>query len=108
VVLCGDFNAVPTADEIRLLTGESPPPLQGLVFNDAWAAVGAGPGYTWDATNPHLADAYWPRRRLDYVFVSWPRPKPIGNPVAATLIGTEPVDGVVPSDHYGLQVDLTD
>jgi endonuclease/exonuclease/phosphatase family metal-dependent hydrolase len=108
VVLCGDFNAVPTADEIRILTGESPPPVHGLVFNDTWAAVGDGPGYTWDSSNPHLADAYWPRRRLDYVFVSWPRPKPAGNPVAATLIGTEPVDGVVPSDHYGVQVDLTD
>lgn len=106
-VLCGDLNAVPTSDEVRMLTGESPPPVPGLTFTDSWATVGNGPGWTWDATNPHQADAFWPRRRLDYVLVSWPRPKPLGNPWRAELVGTHAVDGVVPSDHYGVVVDLT-
>jgi endonuclease/exonuclease/phosphatase family metal-dependent hydrolase len=105
-VLCGDLNAVPGSEEVRMLTGERPPPVPGLVFTDTWSIVGDGPGWTWSDDNPHLADAAWPRRRLDYVLVSWPRPKPIGNPVTARLVGTEEWGGVVPSDHYGVLVDL--
>ena len=41
------------------------------------------------------------------MFVSWPRPKPVGNPVAAWLAGVEPVDGIVPSDHAAVVVDLS-
>ena len=37
---------------------------------------------------------------------SWPRPKPVGNPVAAWLAGVDPVDGVVPSDHAAVVVEL--
>lgn len=105
-LLCGDLNAVPTSDEVRMLTGETAPPVPGLTFTDAWAVVGDGPGWTWDAANPYQVDAFWPRRRLDYVLVSWPRPKPRGNPRTAALVGIEPVDGVVASDHYGVAVDL--
>jgi endonuclease/exonuclease/phosphatase family metal-dependent hydrolase len=107
-VLCGDLNAVPTSDEIRMLTGERPPPVSGMTFTDAWATVGDGPGWTWDAANPHLVDAAWPRRRLDYVMVTWPRPKPTGNPVGAELVGTTALGGVVPSDHYGVLVELAE
>ncbi|MEM7274490.1 MAG: endonuclease/exonuclease/phosphatase family protein [Actinomycetota bacterium] len=115
VILGGDLNAVPESDEIRRLTGLAPPYRDGLVFTDCWAAVGDGPGYTWTRDNPHAADALWPRRRLDYVLVTWPRPKPLCNPIAAALAGTDalPVgDGdprsVVPSDHYAVVVDLDD
>ncbi|WP_423920283.1 endonuclease/exonuclease/phosphatase family protein [Candidatus Poriferisodalis sp.] len=108
VILAGDFNAVPTSEEIRLLTGERPPPVPELVFSDAWAQAGDGPGHTWSGQNPYLSQAMWPNRRIDYVFVSTPRPVPVGNISAIQLIGTEPIDGVVPSDHYGLAVDLVD
>ncbi|WP_428117681.1 endonuclease/exonuclease/phosphatase family protein [Candidatus Poriferisodalis sp.] len=108
VVLAGDFNAIPSSDEIRLLTGERPPPVPDLVFNDAWTQAGDGPGHTWCGTNPYLTQAMWPNRRIDYVFVSAPRPVPLGNVKAIQIIGTEPVDGVVASDHYGLAVDLVD
>jgi endonuclease/exonuclease/phosphatase family metal-dependent hydrolase len=108
VILGGDFNAVPESDEIRKLTGLSPPYQPGLVFTDIWAAVGNGPGHTWSRDNPNAGESLWPRRRLDYVFVSWPRPKPAGNPVSARIIGTEPNRGVVPSDHYGVLVEIDD
>ena len=108
VVVAGDFNAVPDADEIRRLTGLAPPYVDGLVFTDSWAAVGDGPGHTWTRDNPNSAEALWPRRRLDYVFVSWPRPKPLGNPQSAQLVGVEPRGGVVGSDHYGVLVQLCD
>lgn len=108
VVLGGDLNAVPGSDEIRRLTGEAAPYERGLVFTDAWAAVGEGPGHTWTRDNPHAAEALWPRRRLDYLFVSWPRPKPYLNPLSVRLVGVEPRGGVVPSDHYGVVAELDD
>lgn len=107
VVLCGDLNATPESDEVRALTGRSAPPVPGLVFQDAWEVAGDGtPGHTWDDRNPHLADAAWPRRRLDYVLVSWPRPKPVGTPRRCWLAGVEPVGGVQASDHYAVVAEL--
>ena len=106
VLLCGDLNAVPDSDEIRLLTGRSAAVVPGLVFNDCWPQVRDDPGHTWVGRNPHLADSVWPERRLDYVMVSWPRPAPLGNPVLAFLVGDGPVDGLWPSDHLGVCVDL--
>ncbi len=105
-IVCGDFNAVPDSDEMRSLTGRAPPPVPGLVFTDAWAAVGDGPGWTWDDRNPHIADTTWPRRRLDYVLIGWPRPKPAGNPVRARIAGSGRHNGVWPSDHLAVCVDL--
>lgn len=106
VVLGGDFNAVPDSDEIRMVTGRSAPPRPGVLLGDSWDFVGDGPGLTWRRDNPYQVDTAWPQRRLDYVFVSWPRPKPVGNPVAAHLAGIDPVEGVVPSDHAAVVVDL--
>lgn len=108
VLLAGDLNAVPTSDEVRRLTGESRPYQPGLVFTDVWAAVGDGPGHTWTRENPNASEALSPRRRLDYLFVSWPRPKPYANPLTATLVGVDPRGGVVGSDHYGVVAELDD
>lgn len=105
-ILCGDLNATPHSEEIRMLTGAAPPPVEGLAFTDTWAAVESGPGFTWDERNPHLAGSTWPRRRLDYVLVGWPRDKPVGNPVRARLAGARPHNGVWPSDHLAVVVDL--
>ena len=106
-VVTGDFNALPGADEIRSLTGEAPPPVAGLVFTDSWPAAGrSDPGWTFASSNAHLANATWPNRRIDYVFVSWPRPKPLGSVTGCELVGTEATGGVFPSDHYGVLADL--
>lgn len=106
VLVAGDLNAVPDSDELRLLTGRRPPPVPGVVLTDVWPQVRDDPGHTWDRRVPYLADSAWPQRRLDYVLVSWPRARPVGNPVQAFLIGDEPVDGVWPSDHLGVVADL--
>lgn len=52
-LLMGDLNATPEAPEITRLTE---------VLVDTWEKVGAGPGYTYDATNP--------TKRIDYVLSS--------------------------------------
>ncbi len=106
-VLTGDLNAVPDSDEVRKLTGRSAPYVRGRVWTDAWEQVGDGDGITWSKANPYINDSAWPNRRLDYVLIGWPREnRPTGNPQRAWLFGTDPVDGVVASDHYGLAVEI--
>lgn len=106
VMMAGDFNAVPDSDEIRMLTGRRAPAAEGLVFTDLWEVAGEGPGHTWRRDNPYIADSTWPNRRLDYLFVSWPRPRPIGNPSRIWLAGTDAVGGVHASDHAAVVADV--
>jgi endonuclease/exonuclease/phosphatase family metal-dependent hydrolase len=107
-VLAGDFNAVPDSDEVRLLTGRSGGPGRGLVFQDAWEVAGdGGAGFTWSEHNELCVDPAWPRRRLDYVLVAWPRLRPLGNPSSCRVVGVETVDGVQASDHYAVVADLS-
>ena len=106
-ILCGDFNAVPDSDEVRMLTGRAAVPVDGLVFHDAWeAAGGGGPGVTWSNANPYAALDLEPDRRIDYVFVGWAKAGGAGHVTACEVVGIEPVDGVVPSDHYGVLAEL--
>jgi endonuclease/exonuclease/phosphatase family metal-dependent hydrolase len=107
LVLAGDFNADPDSDEIRMLTGRAAVAAPGLVFYDAWEVAGDGSaGATWSPRNPWARPVLWPDRRIDYIFSAWPKPGGAGHPARCELLGTEPVDGVVPSDHYGLVADL--
>ena len=107
VIVAGDLNALPDSDEMRRMLGRSAPHRPGLVFHDAWEVAGDGTaGHTWSSRNPHLVDATWPNRRIDYVLVSWPRPKDRGTPVACRIVGDVPVDDVMPSDHFAVVADL--
>ncbi len=110
LVVGADLNAVADSDEIRTLTGRRPG-VDGIVFSDVWEQVGDGPGHTWLGSNPYSADSAWPDRRLDYVLVSWPRPKPVGNPISACVVADGPVDvdgtSVWASDHAAVVAELT-
>jgi endonuclease/exonuclease/phosphatase family metal-dependent hydrolase len=110
LIVGADLNAVADSAEVRMLTGREPA-IQGIVFSDVWEQTGEGAGPTWRRDNPYTNDTAWPNRRIDYVLVSWPRPKPVGNPIAAHLVGTDPVDldgvEVWASDHAGIVADIT-
>ena len=115
VIVGADTNALPSSEEMRSLTGLSEPPVRGLIFHDCWAlagdetsghAPGDAAGHTWSDRNPYLANASWPRRRIDYLLVSWPHPKGIGTPTKCWLSGTSAVNGIMPSDHYAVVADL--
>ncbi len=110
LIVGADLNAVPDSAEVRMLTGRQPG-MAGIVFSDVWDQTGDGPGSTWRRENPYTVDTAWPNRRIDYVLVSWPRPKPVGNPVDAHLTGLTPVDvdgaEVWASDHAGVVADVT-
>jgi endonuclease/exonuclease/phosphatase family metal-dependent hydrolase len=106
-VLCGDFNAEAESDEIRMLTGLAAVPDPPLVFHDAWRLGGDGSaGLTWSNDNPYAQLDLEPARRIDYVFSGFPKPGGAGHCGHAELVGTEPIDGVWPSDHYGVLADL--
>jgi endonuclease/exonuclease/phosphatase family metal-dependent hydrolase len=107
VVVCGDFNAGPDSDEIRMLTARSATAAPGLVFYDAWEVAGDGtPGHTWSNRNPLATVAMYPDRRFDYVLSAWPRLGAVGHPTHCELIGVVPPDELQMSDHYGVLADL--
>lgn len=107
VILGADLNAVSDSDEIRMATGLRPG-VNGIAFGDAWEQAGDGSsGATWLRDNPYSSDSAWPNRRLDYILVSWPRPKPTGNPIRCWTIGARAADDPLwPSDHLAVVADL--
>ena len=106
-IVCGDFNAEPGSDEIRMLTGLAAVPEPGVVFRDSWSARGSvEPGWTWSNENPFAAAEYEQDRRIDYVFTGWRRNDGRGAPLSSRVVGDEPVDGVWPSDHFGVLAEL--
>ncbi|MEM9748226.1 MAG: endonuclease/exonuclease/phosphatase family protein [Actinomycetota bacterium] len=114
LVVGADLNAVPDSDELRVFTGRSPG-VEGIAFGDAWEQAGDESadlaGATWLRRNPYSADTAWPNRRLDYLLVAWPRPKPTGNPIRAWRVADQPValaDGteIWASDHAAVVADL--
>ncbi len=109
VIVGGDLNAVPDSDEIRTITGRRAG-VPGIVFSDAWEQAGDGDGATWRDDNPYCASSAWPNRRIDYLLVSWPRPKPTGNPIRTWLAGVGGRNGgggsLWPSDHAAVVAEL--
>jgi endonuclease/exonuclease/phosphatase family metal-dependent hydrolase len=108
-ILAGDFNAAPDSDEIRMLTGRATVPVPKLVFLDAWEAAlereGPPEGFTWDNKNTFAVENYEPSRRIDYVFVGWPRDEGAGHVVSCRVVN-EPVDDLFPSDHAAVLAEL--
>jgi endonuclease/exonuclease/phosphatase family metal-dependent hydrolase len=105
-IVCGDFNAEPDSDEIRMLTGRAAVPVKRLVFVDAWDVAGDGPGYTWSNDNPFAARDLEAERRIDYVLVGWRKARGSGHVVGAQVAAINPVDGIYPSDHYAVVAEL--
>jgi endonuclease/exonuclease/phosphatase family metal-dependent hydrolase len=97
-LVCGDFNAPPDSDEIRMLNGRT----QRVCWHDAWEFAGDGPGYTWSNENPWAAAMLYRNQRIDYVFSTGIQAGGVGHPVGARLVGVEPVA----SDHFGVVADL--
>ena len=106
-VICGDFNAGPDSDELRMLTGRAATAAPGLVCYDAWEIAGDGtPGHTWSNANPLAAVALYPDRRMDYVLSAWPRRGGAGHPVRCERLGVLAAGQPQLSDHYGVLADL--
>lgn len=106
-VLVGDFNAVPESTEVRFLTGLHALDGHSIYLADCFAQVGEGPGFTYDEVrNPFAAIYHEAPRRIDYVFVRGPDARGRGKPLACRVVLNEVVDGVAPSDHFGVYAEL--
>lgn len=114
-LIAGDLNAGPDAASIRFLTGRQSLHGRSVCYYDAWEIAGAGAGETWTDANPNaMAGAeriigqknY--HRRFDYVLVgSWDaHPKGRAEIRSCERVLDQPVDGIWPSDHYGVMVDI--
>jgi endonuclease/exonuclease/phosphatase family metal-dependent hydrolase len=107
VVLVGDFNAEPASAEIRYLAGLQSIDGRSCHLRDAWAVAGdGGAGITWSRENPLTRPWHEPDRRIDYVWVGMPRSDGQGLVEHCRVVGNEPVDGVWPSDHFGVYAEL--
>lgn len=116
-IIAGDFDAPSDAASIRFLTGRQSLQGKSTFFLDAWSVAGNNtPGYTWSGHNPLAADEAERilgqrnfHRRNDYIFVG-PALETQTPPAirSCKLIGTEPVDRVYPSDHFGLLAEIAD
>jgi len=105
-IVCGDFNAPPDSDEIRLLTGRTDTAAPDFVLFDAWEMAGKGTGHTWARTNPWAEPLLLPDKRIDYILVGWPRRGGAGHVVQCRIEGTQAGAAVVPSDHYAVVAEL--
>lgn len=106
-VVTGDLNAEPDSTEIRYLCGLQSLAGTSTYLQDAWRLAGdGGPGHTWDNANPFAAVSFEPSRRIDYVLVGPPDAAGRGVIESARLALHEARDGVHPSDHFGVVVDV--
>jgi endonuclease/exonuclease/phosphatase family metal-dependent hydrolase len=110
VVLLGDFNAAPDSAGLRFLTGRQSLDGFGVRYDDAWELVhGASAGHTFDPANPIVRQGQMPSergRRIDYVLTRSGPHGPLLEAAACRVVLDEPVDGVWPSDHFGVLADL--
>ncbi|QYN39341.1 endonuclease/exonuclease/phosphatase family protein [Pseudonocardia sp. DSM 110487] len=114
-IVGGDLNAEPDASSIRYLTGRQALGGRSAYYHDAWAVAGDGPGWTWSVDNPAAGEVIDQivrqpnhRRRIDYVLIgSWhAHPTAHCRVRSAELAFDKPMDGVWPSDHFGVVVDV--
>ena len=110
VVLMGDLNAGPDAGSVRFLTGRQSLASTSVRYEDAWEAVHADEvGHTFSPRNPLVRAGQTPLergRRIDHIMT---RSGPYGPPLDVAdcrLVFDRPVEGVWPSDHFGVLAEL--
>ena len=111
VVIGGDMDAEPDAASIRFWSGRQALDGLSVCYVDCWAALHPGhsgeDGDTFAARNGIRGANLptWPYRRIDYLFV---RCNVRGGlqPERCEVVLDEPVDGVWPSDYFGVMADL--
>jgi len=102
-IVAGDMNADPDSAEIRFLCGLQTLGGRSIYFQDAWRVAGdGGAGYTWDNRNTYAHLSFEPNRRIDYIFVGLANEHGTGWIESARVALNEAVDGVFPSDHFGV------
>ena len=111
VVIGGDMDAEPDAASIRFLSGRQALDGLSVCYVDCWAALHPGRGgEDGDTFTPRngirgATAPTWPYRRIDYLFVTCTVRGGL-QPERCEVVLDEPVDGVWPSDHFGVMAEL--
>jgi endonuclease/exonuclease/phosphatase family metal-dependent hydrolase len=103
-VIVGDFNADPTSTEIGYLV-DGKTLIKGIApFIDAWRAAGhVGCGITMPADEKLGVTNGNSGRRIDYILVGGSVDKRVDcRPLSCTVVCNDKVEGIAPSDHFGL------
>jgi endonuclease/exonuclease/phosphatase family metal-dependent hydrolase len=106
-ILMGDFNAEPDSDEMRYLRGLKSYGGKSVYFADCFGIVGEGVGATFSKRNSFAALQREPERRIDYIYVRGPDERLSGEPLHARVCCDAPVNGVFPSDHFGVIAEIS-
>jgi len=104
VVLCGDFDDTPDSSSVRFWTGRQSLDGTSVAYQDATDGQ-----VTFTPENPLVAAGEMPLvpgRRIDYVMVRCGTYGPTLAVAGARRVFDRPVDGVWPSDHFGVLADL--
>jgi endonuclease/exonuclease/phosphatase family metal-dependent hydrolase len=104
-VLVGDFNAEPDSDEMRFMRGLTDLEGKYVYYADAWVFAGEGKGTTYSKSNPFAETHRESERRIDYVYVRSPV-QSRGEPLTARVVCNQMLDGMFPTDHYGVAATL--
>jgi endonuclease/exonuclease/phosphatase family metal-dependent hydrolase len=108
IVLVGDFNAEPDSAEIRYLKGLQSIKGSSAYFCDAWERAGDGTaGATWTIRNAYSKPWGLPDRRIDYIFIGSPGINGPGSVLSCRVACDKTVNGVWPSDHFGVYAELS-
>jgi endonuclease/exonuclease/phosphatase family metal-dependent hydrolase len=106
VVVAGDMDADPSSTSIRFWTGRHSLSGFSVSYSDAWET--RHPGEVGETINFGVHEKDWPFKRIDYVLV---RCGVHGGPTLkierCERWADQPVDGVWPSDHFGVFADLS-
>lgn len=110
VILAGDLNAGPEAASVRFLMGRQSLAGTSVCYLNAWDRLHPGkPGHTFTARSPLVAAEHrdWPSQRLDHILLRFGEG---GGPsldiTGCEVVFDQPVNGVWPSDHFGLVADF--
>jgi endonuclease/exonuclease/phosphatase family metal-dependent hydrolase len=110
VIVGGDFNATPDAASMRFWTGQQSLAGRSTAYRDCWESVhGDAPGWTFDPANPLTAKdepGLDQGRRIDHLLVRCADHGPTLAITDCRRALDAPVDGVWPSDHYGVIADF--
>ncbi|MBE1552163.1 endonuclease/exonuclease/phosphatase family metal-dependent hydrolase [Mycobacterium sp. OAS707] len=107
-IVCGDFNAVAAATEVRFLKGLHALDGRSCHLWDAFEVMHPHEsGFTWSNVNPYAAEDQNPDRRIDYIFAGARTGGGAGRIIEARLVCDQPRHGVWPSDHFGVAAVLS-
>ena len=107
VLLLGDLDAETDAASLQFLSGKRSHAGTSVCYVNAFDAVRPGePGHTFTPDNP-LCPRHWPFRRIDHIFIRCgTNGQPTLGIVDCKVILDQPVNGVWPSDHFGVMADV--